>query len=136
MKVRPYLGTAKRSINLLAASHICVGGYNIWYSGIVFGHWFLRLKLAKPEADGEARENLGGGILPLYRLTTVKRVTFGVLWKRPHFSRRFLGSNALGLSWRLSSPKRRSGWTYMLTIRRDSLSPVPSVRGCVPYMTT
>jgi hypothetical protein len=24
-----------------AASHICVGGYNIWYNGPVFGHWFF-----------------------------------------------------------------------------------------------
>jgi hypothetical protein len=29
------------AVNFFAASHICVGGYNIWYNGPVFGHWFF-----------------------------------------------------------------------------------------------
>ena len=97
---------------------------------------FLQLNLTKPEADGEPHEYLGGGLLPLYRLTSVMKGTFGVLWKRPHFSHISLGSHAPGLSRRLFSAKRSSVWISMLNIRRGLLSPVPNVRGCVPYMTT
>ena len=43
--------------------------YGIVVLFLVIG--FLGLKLAKQEADGETPEDLGGGLLPLYRLTTL-----------------------------------------------------------------
>lgn len=34
----------KHLLEFFAASHICVGGHNIWYSGIVFGHCFFKIE--------------------------------------------------------------------------------------------
>jgi hypothetical protein len=39
-EIQPQNATKRK----IAASHICVGDPNMWYSVVVFGHWFFTIE--------------------------------------------------------------------------------------------